>query len=123
MLRVLICSLMFAIACKGESTSSPESPKAAPESPNQAPESQNDPAAPPPVDSALAAEVQKKFGERCRLERSCGELLGIDCGAAVDGPYFYAQKSDLKVISTCGGACMVGRCTNCPPAKWTCKTY
>jgi hypothetical protein len=123
MLRVLICSLLFAVACKGESPSSLEGPKAVPESPTRAPESPKDPVAPPPVDGALAAEVHKKFGGRCRLERSCGELLGIDCNAAVDGPYFYAQKSDLKIVSTCGGACMSGGCTQCPPAEWTCETY
>jgi len=80
------------------------------------------PAQPPP-DPALAARVQDKFGERCKLERSCGELLGVDCGAAVDGPYYYVQKSDLKTVATCGGACMGGRCTDCPPKAWTCATY
>ena len=77
----------------------------------------------PPPDPALAARVQDKFGERCKLERSCGELLGVDCGAAVDGPYYYVQKSDLKTVATCGGACMGGRCTDCPPKAWTCATY
>ena len=80
------------------------------------------PAQPPP-DPALAARVKEKFGERCKLERSCGDLLGVDCGAALDGPYYYAQRSDLKTVSTCGGACMGGRCTDCPPKAWTCATY
>lgn len=80
------------------------------------------PAQPPP-DPALAARVQEKFGERCKLERSCGDLLGVDCGAALDGPYYYVQRSDLKTVSTCGGACMGGRCTDCPPKAWTCATY
>lgn len=80
------------------------------------------PAEPAP-DPALAARVKEKFGERCKLERSCGDLLGVDCGAALDGPYYYAQRSDLKTVSTCGGACMGGRCTDCPPKAWTCATY
>jgi hypothetical protein len=80
------------------------------------------PAQPAP-DPALAARVTEKFGERCKLERSCGELLGVDCGAAVDGPYYYVQRADLKTVSTCGGACMGGRCTDCPPKAWTCATY
>lgn len=78
---------------------------------------------PEPIDDpALTTRVQERFGERCRPERTCGELLGIDCGAAVDGPYYYVQKTDLKQISTCGGACMRG-CTDCPPKAWTCPTY
>lgn len=78
---------------------------------------------PPPIDDpALTARVQERFGERCRPERTCGELLGVDCGAAVDGPYYYVQRADLKKISTCGGACMRG-CTDCPPKAWTCPTY
>lgn len=78
---------------------------------------------PEPIDDpALTTRVQERFGERCRPERTCGELLGIDCGAAVDGPYYYVQKTDLKKISTCGGACMRG-CTDCPPKAWTCPTY
>ena len=77
----------------------------------------------PPQDPALAARVREKFGERCKLERSCGELLGVDCGAAVDGPYSYVQRADLKTVATCGGACMTGRCTDCPPKAWTCPTY
>lgn len=81
------------------------------------------PAPSEPVDPALATRVKEKFGERCKLERSCGDLLGVDCGAAVDGPYYYAQRSDLKTVSTCGGACMGGRCTDCPPKAWTCATY
>lgn len=80
------------------------------------------PAQPAP-DPALAARVSEKFGERCKLERSCGDLLGVDCGAAVDGPYYYVQRADLKTVATCGGACMTGRCTDCPPKAWTCPTY
>jgi hypothetical protein len=75
----------------------------------------------PPADPELDAKIKQRFGERCRHERSCGELLGIDCQSAVDGPYYYTQR-DLTVVSTCGGACRLG-CTDCPPKAWTCKTY
>ena len=83
------------------------------------------PPAPPqvPVDAALAARITRKFGELCKHERSCGDLLGIDCQSAADGPYYYAQRSDLKTVATCGGACMSGSCTDCPPKAWTCPTY
>ncbi len=77
----------------------------------------------PPADPELDARVKKQFGEACRLERTCGDLLGVDCNAAADGPYYYAQRSDLKTVATCGGACMGGRCTDCPPKAWTCPTY
>lgn len=76
-----------------------------------------------PTDPALATRIKERFGADCRLERTCGDLLGVDCKAAVDGPYYYAQKSDLKTVATCGGACMGGRCTDCPPKAWTCPTY
>jgi len=86
-----------------------------------------EPSPPPEVpaamkDPALVARVKQRFGEKCRPERSCGGLLGVDCDAAVDGPYYYVNDADLKVVSTCGGACMRG-CTDCPPRAWTCATY
>jgi hypothetical protein len=77
----------------------------------------------PKVDAKLAARIKKTFGERCRLERTCGDLLGIDCDAAVDGPYYYVKPGSLEKVSTCGGACMGGKCVNCPPAEWDCATY
>lgn len=70
----------------------------------------------------LVARVKERFGEGCRPERSCGDMLGVDCNAAADGPYYYVAQSDLKVAATCGGACRRG-CTDCPPKGWTCPTY
>ncbi|MEZ4451408.1 MAG: hypothetical protein R3B09_18150 [Nannocystaceae bacterium] len=78
---------------------------------------------PPPDDPALAARVREKFGEGCRLERICGDMAGVDCNSAADGPYYYVRKADLSTITTCGGACMGGGCTECPPKGWTCGTY
>ncbi len=68
----------------------------------------------PPSDGERDAAIRRTFGSRCRLERTCGPLWGIDCDAAVDGPYFYARPRADHVdrITTCGGACMGGRCTN-----------
>lgn len=81
----------------------------------------------PPPDAERDESIKKRFGQNCRLERTCGPLWGIDCQAAVDGPYEYVRvrKDRLEQITTCGGACMGGRCTNCPPKKegWTCPTY
>lgn len=53
----------------------------------------------------------------------CGDLWGIDCEAAVDGPYDYVKADTLEIVSRCGGYCMGGRCTNCPPREWKCPTY
>jgi hypothetical protein len=75
-----------------------------------------------PPDPELVARITQTFGERCKYERACGELVGIDCDSAVDGPYYYVQRSDLKTVSTCGGACRSG-CTDCPPKAWTCPAY
>ena len=81
----------------------------------------------PPPDAERDDAIKKRWGKNCRLERTCGPLWGIDCDAAVDGPYEYVRvrKDRLEQITTCGGACMGGRCTNCPPKKegWTCATY
>jgi len=92
---------------------------AAPSASATTPPSASAPSAPSNDD----ARVRERFGGRCRLERRCGALLGVDCEAAVDGPYYYVKADSLAIVSTCGGACMGGRCTNCPPKEWTCATY
>ncbi|MBL9104192.1 MAG: hypothetical protein JNL82_24815 [Myxococcales bacterium] len=92
-------------------------------SPKQADPPAAEPVPGGPPDPELAARIKERFGERCRYERACGELVGVDCDAAVDGPYYYVTRADLKTVSTCGGACMGGRCTDCPPKAWTCPTY
>jgi hypothetical protein len=74
----------------------------------------------PSAEQVLALEVIEKFGGECRVERTCGQLLGVDCESALDGPYYFVEKSDLKVISICGGYCMGRECTGCPPREWTC---
>lgn len=55
----------------------------------------------------------------CRLHDHCGNLIGIDCNSAADGPYNYVSLWTGRTLSYCGGACMSG-CQNCPPAEWTC---
>lgn len=81
----------------------------------------------PRADAERDAAIKARFGQQCRLERTCGPLWGVDCGAAADGPYFYVRvkPTGFDEITTCGGACMGGRCTNCPPKNegWTCPTY
>lgn len=84
------------------------------------------PAQPPPatdVPPALAAKIREQFGERCSYERACGELIGVDCQSAVDGPYYYVRRDSLEVVSRCGGYCRGNPCTECPPKGWTCATY
>jgi hypothetical protein len=65
----------------------------------------------------------KKYGNNCRIERTCGDMIGIDCQSNLDGPYYYIDGNSGNIISTCGGACMGGTCTNCPPTGWNCETY
>lgn len=60
------------------------------------------------------------LGDICQLDKVCNNLVGIDCNAAGDGPYFYVKKETGKIISKCGGYCMSGKCKNCPPKEWTC---
>lgn len=82
---------------------------------------------PPPPDAKRDDAVRAQFGKECTLERTCGSLWGVNCQAEVDGPYYYVlpRPERLEIITTCGGACMGGRCTNCPPKKegWTCPVY
>ena len=70
----------------------------------------------------LKRAVVKRFGKECRVERLCGKLVGVDCDAASDGPYYYVTKK-LKIVAKCGGFCMDGDCTNCPPKAWKCAVY
>lgn len=81
----------------------------------------------PAPDAERDQAIRARFGPRCRLERTCGPLWGVDCEAAADGPYYYVRPTvdGLVEITVCGGACMGGRCTNCPPKNegWTCTTY
>ena len=65
----------------------------------------------------------KSYGPNCRIESTCGNIVGVDCGSAADGPYYYVDKDSGETISRCGGYCMDGTCTNCPPKEWTCPTY
>ena len=64
--------------------------------------------------------MKEAFGEECGLERMCGEQWGVDCQATVDGPYYYVDPETLEVVATCGGACWVEACENCPPEGWNC---
>jgi hypothetical protein len=57
---------------------------------------------------------------QCKFVQACGDLMLIDCYVAADGPAYYVDQKTIKVEATCGGACMGGRCTNCPPKAWTC---
>lgn len=60
----------------------------------------------------------------CNIEKTCGDLVGIDCKSEVDGPYYYVEKSTGKIISSCGGICdSPNGCSNCPPKEWDCERY
>lgn len=138
-MRRLLLALAPAVvlACSGAGgTSTPPAARPAPSTepaaaesdsagfaaPPAADEPRNDPAQ-TDVSPELTARIKEKFGERCRYERACGELLGVDCDSAVDGPYHYVRRDSLELVSRCGGACMGGACTDCPPKAWTCPTY
>ena len=132
-MRRFAALLLFAsTACGGASQSSTppsksEPPAGAVENPPADPPGSNfasppgveSPAEPAPAneeDPELARKVREKFGADCRLERTCGEMVGVDCNSAADGPYYYARRENLETVSTCGGACMGGGCTNCGSA-------
>ena len=76
-------------------------------------------------DADLVSRVKTEFGDTCRPERLCGEILGVDCLAATDGPYHYVKAESFETITTCGGVCRGRPCNDCPPteAGWDCKKY
>ena len=75
----------------------------------------------PEVSDELARRVRERLGAECTVHRECEDLLGIDCNAAADGPYYYVRAQDLEVVAKCGGHCMMAPCEDCPPDAWTCE--
>lgn len=66
----------------------------------------------------------------CRIQSTCGDLVGVDCMSAADGPYYYVNKTSQKIVEYCGGFCRGSSgqpdgkyCRNCPPVGWTCSVY
>ncbi|WAS92016.1 hypothetical protein [Nannocystis punicea] len=135
LLLVLAPAVLFA-CCGASGTSTPPAAKPAPATeptpaesegagfaaPQGAEEQPRSEQAQTKASPELAARIKEKFGERCRYERACGELIGVDCESAVDGPYHYVRRDSLEIVSQCGGVCRRG-CTDCPPKAWTCPTY
>lgn len=139
--RLLPATIPLLFACSGSPGEPPAEPaKGSAEQPAAIPEAAaNDDdganfASPPVSDPApiagpkasgdpeLDARIKEKHGASCRFARACGDdLLGIDCNAAADGPYYYVRRDDLEIIAKCGGHCMTGTCTDCPPKEWTCS--
>ena len=68
-----------------------------------------------------------KYG--CKIQDRCGDLVGVDCGSASDGAYYYADGKTGRIMGYCGGYCMapgVGspkNCRDCPPKEWTCNKF
>lgn len=57
----------------------------------------------------------------CVVKQECGDLVGVDCDSAADGPFYYVNKKTEEILAFCGGYCMGGQCEDCPPKEWTCK--
>lgn len=57
-----------------------------------------------------------KFPGHPAISDTCGNLIGIDGGVAIDGPYMFVDKRDGSVVETCSA--WRGTCT--VPAAWTC---
>ncbi len=60
----------------------------------------------------------------CDVTDQCGGLDYVDCGAAVDYPAYFVERSSGDILEVCGGACFgpsPGFCVACPPPEWTCE--
>lgn len=67
-------------------------------------------------------QAQVASGE-CKVDRHCGALSFVNCRIEADGPGYYVDDSQRRIVAVCGGACMLpteGHCAECPPAAWTC---
>ncbi len=66
----------------------------------------------------------KKYGQNCRIEKVCFNLIGVDCGSSTDGPYYYIDRRNEEIISSCGGERRISNIQQkCPPEEWMCKVY
>jgi hypothetical protein len=122
--RVAAFATFVALGCGAPSTppssTHPHAAASADEVAHAAPSAAPSASATP--EETRAAAIKGRFGTSCRLTRECAGLWGIDCDAAIDGPYYYVEAQTLKVVARCGGYCDGATCTNCPPRTWTCAT-
>ena len=82
----------------------------------------------PECECAVTNIDVEDFGPTCEIERICGKQVGVDCGSAADGPYYYVDGETGDIMERCGGYCFAanpapGECESCPPQDWTCETY
>jgi hypothetical protein len=117
-MRLVAVAAVIAVGCGVTSTQS----RFAQQRPSAEPASSSSASAVTPPEEARAAAIRGRFGNSCRLARECAGMWGIDCDAAVDGPFYYVEAQTLKVVARCGGYCDGARCTECPPRTWTCAT-
>ena len=80
------------------------------------------------IDKKVFEEInipKSKYSEICELPKKCGSILAINCGAEVDGPFFYVSTSG-EMLMICGGECDVPKedndlsCKSCPYEGWKC---
>ncbi len=53
-------------------------------------------------EEARVAAIRARFGNSCRLARECAGMWGIDCDAALGGPFYYVEAQTLEVVARCG---------------------
>lgn len=62
----------------------------------------------------------KSYGPLCdKIAGRCNGIVAINCHAEVDGPFYYVNESDGKIIADCGGD-LLQNPKQCPPKEWTC---
>lgn len=54
----------------------------------------------------------------CYAHRTCGEIIGADCGLAVDGSYLFIDTETKATVGICGGN--QSSKSSCPPEEWKC---
>lgn len=77
----------------------------------------------------LHSDILSKKRAACKMIKMCGNLVSMDCGAALDGPHYYFNNLDGQLLMACGGRCMnpdptnSKDCKQCPPKQWQqCKS-
>lgn len=59
-----------------------------------------------------------RFGSTCKIINQCHDIVGVDCGALSNKPYYYVNRFTGNIVAVCGG--YATNLSQCPPAAWTC---
>lgn len=69
---------------------------------------------------SLNPAIQRHFGDHCRVQRVCKDMVGVDCMVQADGTYLYLNWETGRILSMCG-IFQGNRYRSCRPRAWDCR--